>query len=282
MENGPEHIEAGGIHAYVDSQMVSRDNFWSSTAEAGLWLGVVLSGELETNHSTFGKQAWTANSCHAFWSDGDLETEHRPLADDRLTAVFVHVPKAGIEGLIGEDAETIARQFGENPQVQTADAAIRAISWQMLGCSLQGPQRRLQLTSRSFDLLARALDDRDTNEIETTQTRANAALSMRDIEQLHAARALLLKDLKNPPSTTELAMQIGMNARKLNDGFRQLFGTTTYALVKQNRLEQARTLLEAGGLSVSQIAYAIGYEPPHFSTAFRKRFGVSPTIYKAS
>lgn len=281
MESGPEHIETAGMHAYIDSQMVSRDDFWASTADAGLWVGVVAAGELETTHSGLGKQIWTANSCHAFWSEGDLETEHRPLKDDRLTGVFVHVPKDAVEGLLGEDVTSIARRFSQRPMLRRCDAAVRAISWQMLGCSLKGPQRRLHLTSRSFDLLARVLDENDAQQTGANGARAQQTLSTCDIEKIHNARSLLLTDLKNPPSTADLAVHIGMNARKLNDGFRNLFGTTAYALVKQNRLERARALLEAGGLSISQIAYSVGYEPAHFSTAFRKRFGVSPATYKA-
>lgn len=43
----------------------------------------------------------------------------------------------------------------------------------------------------------------------------------------------------------------------------------------------AYRLLVEGDLSVSSVAYRVGYSPPHFSVAFRKCFGVSPKTLKA-
>lgn len=70
-----------------------------------------------------------------------------------------------------------------------------------------------------------------------------------------------------------------MNAHRLNELFRAIFGASVYAFVKEARLDHAKKLLESGDFSVSQAAYSCGYHPAHFSTEFRKRFGVSPSDY---
>ena len=45
------------------------------------------------------------------------------------------------------------------------------------------------------------------------------------------------------------------------------------------RLEQAVRLLKEQKVNVTQVAYSVGFSSlPHFSTVFRKQFGVSPTF----
>ncbi|HEY0292882.1 MAG TPA: helix-turn-helix transcriptional regulator, partial [Hansschlegelia sp.] len=58
--------------------------------------------------------------------------------------------------------------------------------------------------------------------------------------------------------------------------FKTHFGATVYAYLKAARLDHARLMLESGGATVSQVAYRYGYQPAHFSTEFRRRFGTSP------
>jgi AraC-like DNA-binding protein len=45
-------------------------------------------------------------------------------------------------------------------------------------------------------------------------------------------------------------------------------------------LEQAVRLLKEQKINVTQVAYTVGFSNlAHFSTVFRKQFGVSPTEY---
>lgn len=70
---------------------------------------------------------------------------------------------------------------------------------------------------------------------------------------------------------------MGINERKLTAGFRQLFGMSVFEHLQQHRLEQAYGLLTSGGCSVTQVALEVGYSIAHFSTAFRRRFGIAPS-----
>lgn len=52
------------------------------------------------------------------------------------------------------------------------------------------------------------------------------------------------------------------------------------AYIVRLRLDQSATLILNSGLSVSDIAYKVGYDvPSSFNKAFKKRFGVAPTEY---
>lgn len=51
--------------------------------------------------------------------------------------------------------------------------------------------------------------------------------------------------------------------------------------IKRKRLEKSAQLLRFSKKSIAEICYSIGYETPSsFSSAFKKKFGVSPTVYK--
>ena len=102
-------------------------------------------------------------------------------------------------------------------------------------------------------------------------------LSARDIDRVRQARELLIGALQHPPSLEGLAAQVGLNVRKLNDGFRRVYGATVFGFLQEYRLEQAYKLIAAGEMSVSEAAYHVGYGAAHFSTIFRKRFGISPS-----
>ena len=107
------------------------------------------------------------------------------------------------------------------------------------------------------------------------------ALSLRERRRLLAARDRLLGDLSAPPTIAELAMEVGLNQLKLKQGFKVLFGTSVYALFQRHRMERARELLFEH--NVTETALILGYSNiSHFSTAFRKQFGMLPSEARKS
>jgi len=82
--------------------------------------------------------------------------------------------------------------------------------------------------------------------------------------------------LSSPPTIEQLARETGLNQLKIKQGFKVLFGTTTYGLFQRERMERALTLLQTN--SVTETASLLGYSNiSHFSSAFRKQFGVLPS-----
>ncbi len=48
--------------------------------------------------------------------------------------------------------------------------------------------------------------------------------------------------------------------------------------VHRRRMELAKEFLQTGLMNVGQVSDMVGYQnPQHFSTAYKKRFGVSPS-----
>ncbi|MEM1254616.1 MAG: AraC family transcriptional regulator [Cyanobacteria bacterium P01_H01_bin.21] len=156
---------------------------------------------------------------------------------------------------------------------------IKQLLQQILHCPYTGLMQQIYLESKALELFAAQFA------LWTDLSTSTPPISLcpQDIEQLHQAKKILIQQATHPPSLTALARQVGLNDRKLNRGFRQLFGTTVFGYLQDHRLQQAKDLLGNPGLTVAGVAGAVGYKSPEaFSTAFRRKFAVSPKTYQLS
>ena len=98
----------------------------------------------------------------------------------------------------------------------------------------------------------------------------------------HAGRigqviAHLRAHVADPLATEELARLAGMSRSSFHEHFRTVTATTPLQYQKELRLLQARERLQAGGQSVSAVAFEVGYESPtQFSREYARKFGASP------
>ncbi len=79
----------------------------------------------------------------------------------------------------------------------------------------------------------------------------------------------------------EIASAVGISPDYLTDCFRQELGITPMTYLRRYRIHQARALLEAGQLSIMQVALAVGFsEGAHFTRTFQREVGMSPRAYR--
>lgn len=77
-----------------------------------------------------------------------------------------------------------------------------------------------------------------------------------------------------------LAEQVGLSRVQLHRKLKELTGIPASEFIRNIRLKQAALLLKDKKMNISQVAYAVGFtNHTHFSTAFKKFYGVSPTDY---
>ena len=127
--------------------------------------------------------------------------------------------------------------------------------------------------SRALDLLAHQLENFCLSE----KTPPGFSLSSSDVERIHAAHEVLLSRFRDPPTISILARICGINEFKLKKGFKQIFGTTIFGFIKQQKMETAWNLIRDGRFSVTQAASEVGYtNVSHFINAFRRQFSINP------
>jgi AraC family transcriptional regulator, transcriptional activator of the genes for pyochelin and ferripyochelin receptors len=102
-----------------------------------------------------------------------------------------------------------------------------------------------------------------------------------DTDVFHEVRQFLDHHFKEELSLKGLSRMFGVNEFKLKKGFKELFHTTIFDYIHDLKMVHARELLLDHKLYVNQVSSRVGYKNPnHFSTAFKRKFGVSPTSLK--
>ena len=77
-----------------------------------------------------------------------------------------------------------------------------------------------------------------------------------------------------------LCQEVGISRTQLHRKMKEMTGLSTSEFIRNIRLEQAARLLKEQKVNVTQVAYIVGFSNlAHFSTVFRKHFGVSPSEY---
>lgn len=77
-----------------------------------------------------------------------------------------------------------------------------------------------------------------------------------------------------------LSKEIGLSRVQLHRRLKEITGISTGEFIRNIRLKKAAELLAEKKVNVSQVAYMVGFSShTHFSTAFRKFYGISPTEY---
>ncbi len=93
---------------------------------------------------------------------------------------------------------------------------------------------------------------------------------------------ILREEWVAPPTISSLAKRVGTNECYLKKGFRNQTGMSIGEYIRKLRMSKALNLLETGNHSITEIAVAVGYtNPSHFSAAFKKFYGETPSRYLA-
>jgi signal transduction histidine kinase/DNA-binding LacI/PurR family transcriptional regulator/DNA-binding response OmpR family regulator len=94
------------------------------------------------------------------------------------------------------------------------------------------------------------------------------------------AIAYLHTHYKDPISRAQIALSIGVSDRHLSRCFQQEIGVTPIAYLNRLRVRIAKTLLETGNKSITDIALDVGFSTGgYFARVFREVEGVSPREY---
>lgn len=86
----------------------------------------------------------------------------------------------------------------------------------------------------------------------------------------------------DPPTIAELAADAGVHPVYFTRAFRSAVRVSPSRFVVETRLERASALLVSSGATLSTIAHEVGYsDHSHFCRQFRRRFGITPSAYRA-
>ena len=98
---------------------------------------------------------------------------------------------------------------------------------------------------------------------------------------LSRARRRLDTDYAGGVDVRSLAQAVGLSPFHFIRAFRAAYGCTPYQYLTHRRIDAARRLLREDALSVTEIAFEVGFESPAaFSARFRQAVGEAPQRYR--
>ena len=105
-----------------------------------------------------------------------------------------------------------------------------------------------------------------------------------EAEQVKIIREIhdhLTEHMEQRVTIEELSHRYLINPTTLKTVFKEVYGNSLAAHMKEHRMEKAAALLRETDMSVAEIAGQVGYESQSkFTAAFKEQFGQLPTAYR--
>ena len=107
---------------------------------------------------------------------------------------------------------------------------------------------------------------------------SEAHLEDRDRQFLKQLQAIIQKNLSDSEFGVEdMGQQIGLSRVQLYRKVKAMTGSSVVDLLRKARLAKARRLLETRSMSVSEVAYEVGFSAPsYFTKCFKEEYGMLP------
>ncbi len=107
---------------------------------------------------------------------------------------------------------------------------------------------------------------------------SEAHLEDRDKQFLKQLQAIIQKNLSDSDFGVEdMGQQIGLSRVQLYRKVKAMTGSSVVDLLRKARLAKARRLLETRSMSVSEVAYEVGFSAPsYFTKCFKEEYGMLP------
>jgi AraC-like DNA-binding protein len=198
--------------------------------------------------------------------------------------VSIHMPQTVMSSLTGlgmdEVRNRMCASLGNQRHIDAflgilpASSKLQRVACDLigLGCAYSGPRisHNLYLRAKALEAIACFLGEN------LTRRGAKNPPAPADCPRLLEARALLERTYGEDWNVLSLARIVGLNEKRLQTGFRALFGCSVYACLTRIRINAAVTLLQHG-ISVTETAANCGFASlSHFSRIFRNHTGISP------
>ncbi|SHF97403.1 helix-turn-helix domain-containing protein [Chryseobacterium sp. OV279] len=162
-----------------------------------------------------------------------------------------------------------------NPEHNRINARMYGLINEIINCERKGMFKRMFIEAKTIELLLLQFEQI------SDQSLIKTSLKRTEIDKIHAVRDFIMKNHHSDYSLIELAHYAGTNEFTLKKGFKELFGTTVFGFWNGLKMDEARKMILEKEMTISEVSDAVGYKNPrHFSTAFKKKFGIIPSQLK--
>lgn len=128
--------------------------------------------------------------------------------------------------------------------------------------------------------LASQVENHDMNK---DSAQIGLSLTNSEINKISEVAEHIAEHIDQSLNIDHLSKKFGLSPKKLQAGFRHLFGESLGNFITHLRLEKGKELIQHTDLTISEVCYKIGFSSrSYFSKTFSERFGLLPSKFKNS
>jgi AraC family transcriptional regulator len=193
-----------------------------------------------------------------------------------------HLQKQFVQDEAGLEPEIRRVIFGDKNETVVAPTRLMSVQQRNVVASLREPPvakaaQILWYQSKALELMAHFLFEPKDPEFFCMRQKRVAR------ERVERVKAILARDLVNPPTLEMLGQEVGCSPFYLSRIFSREVGLTIPQYLRNVRMERAAELLRTGRYNVTEAATEVGYSSlSHFSKAFCETIGCCPVLYPAA
>ena len=156
---------------------------------------------------------------------------------------------------------------------------VSIVLQQIINSNINSAIRELYIKGKVYELLSLHFQKDET----VAGEYCPFLVDEQNVLKIRKAKEIIIANMAEPPSLQELANEIGLNIKKLKEGFKQIYGDTVFSFLFDYKMEHSRRLLETNKYNVNEVGLQVGYSTAsHFIAAFKKKFGTTPKKYVMS
>lgn len=218
----------------------------------------------------------------SFYADSEVEFVHTVSPEKPLECIVIATSLNGLDNLPNQEGEIFTNLLNElvNPTDHYVEGPhffmtpeMRNIIDAVFNMKYHGKTKMMFFRSQMTALISHFF-----GELANLQTEK---INTEERDKLYQAKNILIQNLDNPPSLSELSKQIGLNSYNLKKNFKELFGVPVFKYLQNERLTTAHNLIRNNEATVQEAAWHVGYDSlSSFSNAFEKKFGFRPSQVK--
>jgi AraC-like DNA-binding protein len=196
-----------------------------------------------------------------------------------LVTVLISIQK--FHGLFSKEADYITFLSDDNKDKKyykdgDISPSMAIVLNQLINYNLNPSIKNLYFKGKAYELISLYFNRSEDANVEQCPFLIDEA----NVTKIRKAKDIVISRMAEPPSLRELSDEIGLNLKKLKEGFKQIYGDSVFSFLFDYKMEIARKLLESGEHNVNEVGLKVGYSTSsHFISAFKKKYGTTPKKY---
>ncbi|MCX2681260.1 AraC family transcriptional regulator [Galbibacter sp. EGI 63066] len=201
--------------------------------------------------------------------------------NSKTWVVSVLIPIKKFHSLFSTEADYIHFLNEENIDKKyynstVINPAMSVVLSQIINYNLHPSIKKLYLKGKVYELLGLYFNKPEDADVE----QCPFLIDEDNVRRIRKAKDIVISRMAEPPSLQELSDEIGLNLKKLKEGFKQVYGDSVYSFLFDYKMEYARKMLESGDHNVNEVGLKVGYSTAsHFIAAFKKKYATTPKKY---